>query len=110
MEYNWIKLPLFDSWDYDYTTVIQGTSYTIRLYYSDRTEVWSIDIALEEGTDLLRGEALTPYKPTAIDRIPSLTGFFWLEPISLEDNETFLHPSLLFKYFNLYYIYLPEEA
>ena len=22
MKYNWIKLPLFDSWDYDYATVI----------------------------------------------------------------------------------------
>ena len=107
--YNWIKLPLFDSWDYDYTTVIEDTSYTLRIYYSDRTETWSMEIALEEGDNLLQGEVLLPYKATASHRIRNLTGFFWLEPISLDDNETFLHPSLLYKYFNLYYIYLPEE-
>ena len=110
MIYNWIKLPLFDSWDYDYTTVIQDVSYTLRFYYSDRTETWSMEIALEEGDNLLQGEALLPYKITAADRVRDLTGFFWLEPISLDDNETFLHPSLLYKYFNLYYIYLPEEG
>ena len=109
MEYNWIKLPLFDSWDYEYTTVIQEVSYTIRLYYSDRMKTWSMDISLEEGIDLLQGEALLPYKMSAIDRIPNLTGLFWLEPISLDDNETFLHPDLLFKYFNFYYIFVDGE-
>lgn len=109
MIYNWIKLPLFDSWDYEYTTVLQDTSYTVRLYYSDRMETWSIDISLEEGTNLIQGEAILPYKPTIDGVIENLTGFFWLEPISLDDNQTFQHPSMLFKYFNLYYIYLPTE-
>lgn len=110
MIFNWIKLPLFNSWDYDYTTVIEGTSYTLRLYYSDRTQVWSIEIALEEGENLLQGEALLPYSPAASDKIRNLAGFFWLEPISLDDNETFLHPSLLYKYFNFYYIYPEPEV
>lgn len=110
MIYNWIKLPLFDSWDYDYTTVIHGKSYTLRLSYNNRTETWSLDISLEEGTDLLQGESLIPYKPTGLDKIQDLTGCFWLEPVSIDDNETLLHPSLLFKYFNFYYIYLPEDV
>ena len=105
MKYNWIKLPLFDSWDYDYATVIQDTSYVLRFYYSDRMKTWSMDLALEEGEDLLQGEALLPYKVTAADRVNNLAGFFWLEAISLDDNETFLHPDLLYKYFNLYYIW-----
>lgn len=109
MIYNWIKLPLFDSWDYQFTTVIQDVSYVIGIYYSDRMKVWSLDISLEEGENLLQGESILPYKITALDKVPALTGFFWLEPISIDDNETFLHPDLLFKYFNLYYIYTPEE-
>lgn len=104
MVYTWYKLPLFDSWDYDYTIVIENVSYTLRLYYSDRTERWSFDISLEQGNMLLEGESLMPYKVSGIERVESLTGFFWVEPISIEENETYKHPSLLFKYFNFYYI------
>ena len=109
MIYNWTQLPLYDSWDYEYSIALQGVSYRLRLYYSDRTTKWSIDISLEEGDALIQGEALLPYKLNLAGRIESLVGFFWLEPISIDDNETFLHPDLLFKYFNLYYITIASE-
>lgn len=104
MIYNWTQLPLYDSWDYDCSVALEGVSYIIRLYYSDRTQKWSIDISEEGGDFLIQGEALLPFKMSIMDRIPALSGFFWLEPISLDANETFLHPDLLFKYFNLFYI------
>ena len=65
-------------------------SYRIRLYYSDRTEKWSVDVYLEEGDALIQGEAMLPYKLNLVDRINTLSGF-WLEPISIDDNETFLY-------------------
>lgn len=109
MDYNWVKLPLFDSWNYEYTVVLEGVSYILRISYSDRTQTWSLDVSLEEGENLLQGESLLPYKITGLDKISSLSGFFWVEPISLDDNETFLHPDLLYKYFNLYYLYTTQE-
>lgn len=109
MIYNWTQLPLYDSWDYEYSIPLEGVSYRIRLYYSDRTEKWSVDVYLEEGDALIQGEAMLPYKLNLVDRINTLSGFFWLEPISIDDNETFLHPDLLFKYFNLFYITVALE-
>lgn len=110
MIYNWTQLPLYDSWDYEYSIALEGVSYRVRLYYSDRTQTWSVDVSLEEGDALIQGEALLPYKLNIADKIDTLNGFFWLEPISLDDNETFLHPDLLFKYFNLFYITVDLEG
>lgn len=104
MAYTWTKLPLFDEWDYEYTVVLEETSYTLRLYYSDRVKKWSIDIVLEDGAVLLEGETLLSEKITAEFIYPNLSGFFWLEPIGKDLNETISHPSLLPKYFNFYYI------
>ena len=104
VEFNWVKLPLFDSWDYTFTITLDGVSYTIRMYYSDRAKQWSMDLYLEEGEILVEGEIVSPYKPSIYDRVDSVGGYFWLEPIALDDNETFDHPDLLFKYFNFYYI------
>lgn len=108
MEVEWTKLPLYDSWDFKYTVVLEQVSYVLRLYYSDRTKTWSIDLSLEEGENLVLGESLMPYGNTMGWRVEGLNGFFWLEAIAQDDNETYLHPDLLFKYFNFYYL-LPSE-
>lgn len=108
MEVEWTKLPLYDSWDFKYTVTLEEVSYEIRLYYSDRMERWSIDIGLEGGEQLVLGEAILPFDASLGWRVEGLNGFFWIEPIAQDDNETNLHPDLLFKYFNFYYI-LPTE-
>jgi hypothetical protein len=106
---NWNKLPLFDAWDYDFSVDLEDESYTFRIYYSERTEKWSVDISLEDGEVLVEGEAILPYKMGVLNKIPSLSGFLWLEAISQNDNETLNHPDRIDKYYNFYYIY-PSEG
>jgi hypothetical protein len=106
--YTWTKLPLFDEWDYRYTVPLEGSSYSIRLYYSDRTEKWTMDLSQEGGDPLWLGEAISSFKAIMEGQIRGLNGFFWLEPIAQDFNQTNIHPSDLFKYFNFYYI-LPDQ-
>lgn len=105
MNYDWVKIPLFEEWDYKMNIVLENSSFILRLYYSDRTQKWSIDVSSEDGDDYILGETILPYKPTMVGSIEGLSGGFWLEPISFDENETQINPSLLFKYYNLYYIY-----
>lgn len=105
MQYNWIKLPLYEEWDYDYNVGVGGQSIDFRIYYSDRTKQWSFDASYANGGHIIQGTVLTPLKPMLEYAIDGVSGFMWLEPISLELNETVLHPDLLHKYYNLYYIY-----
>lgn len=100
----WTKLELYEDWDYRYTVVLEGQSYVLRLYYSERMGRWSIDISEENGVDICLGEALLPYKKHTIRAGYGLSGYLWLEPIAYNLNETTLHPDLLHKYYNFYYI------
>lgn len=109
MQYNWIKLPLYEEWDYDYNVGIGGQSIDFRIYYSDRTKQWSFDASYANGGHIIQGTVLIPLKPMLEYAIDGVSGFMWLEPISLELNETVLHPDLLHKYYNLYYIYWDVE-
>lgn len=100
----WIKLPLYSDWDYKYSVVLEGQPVVLRMYYSERTEKWSIDLSLETGEDISLGEALSVFKKHLVRQGYGLTGYFWLEPIGQDDNQTPLHPDLLHKYYNFYYI------
>ena len=105
MQYNWIKLPLYEEWDYDYNVGIGGQSIDFRIYYSDRTKQWSFDASYANGGHIIQGTVLIPLKPMLEYAIDGVNGFMWLEPVSVELNEAVLHPDLLHKYYNLYYIY-----
>lgn len=109
MQYNWIKLPLYEEWDYDYNVGIGGQSIDFRIYYSDRTKQWSFDASYANGGHIIQGTVLIPLKPMLEYAIDGVSGFMWLEPVSLELNETVLHPDMLHKYYNLYYIYWDVE-
>lgn len=110
MEYSWIKLPLYDSWDYEYKTTLINTPVTIRLYYSDRAEKWAFDIRDAEDEAIQEGEYIIPLNPTFRNVIEDKISFLWLEPVSDEINQTVLHPSQLHKYYNLYFIYRDVQA
>lgn len=105
MDYNWIKLPLYDSWDYDYTVPVDGLNLTFRIYYSDRTKKWSLDLSHADGVDIILGESLLPYKSMMLGAVDGIIGYLWLEAISNDINETVINPERLDKYYNLYYIY-----
>lgn len=104
MEFEWTKLPLYDSWDYNYSVSIANQNITFEFYYNDRNQVWSFAAYYSDDVAIVEGQAISPLKPMMLDMIPEVGGFLWLEPISQEINEATLHPSLLHKYYNLYYI------
>lgn len=104
MEYNWIKLPLYDSWDYEYEADV-GSGITLRIYYSDRTKQWSYDASYLDGTYIVQGSALIPLSPMLEYAITGVSGFMWMEPIAEERNEVLLHPDQIHKYYNLFYTY-----
>lgn len=106
IEFNWIKLPLYDSWDYEYTVTINDVNVTIRLFYSDRTKSWSMDLSYTDGEFIAEGVALHKLDPVLKNSINDENGFFWIEPISENINQTVLHPDQLHKYYNFYYIYM----
>lgn len=104
MQYDWIKLPLYEEWDYEYNTGIGGQSIDFRIYYSDRTQRWSFNASYANGDAIVEGTALVPLKPMLEYSIDGVSGFLWLEPVSSEINEAILHPDMIHKYYNLYYI------
>lgn len=105
MEYSWINLPLYDDWDYKYTVPVGSQNIEWRIYYSDRTETWMLDASLSTGEPIVQGIALLKLTPMFENKIEGVNGFLWLEPIAQESNEALLHPDLLYKYYNLYYIF-----
>lgn len=107
-EYSWVKLPLYEDWDYRYNVGVADKSIDFRFYYSDRTQKWSFDVSYANGETILEGSLLVPLTPSLEYKIEGVSGFLWLEPISQEINEAVLHPDHLYKYYNLYYIYWTE--
>lgn len=105
----WTLLPLYEDWDYEYTTVLEDTSYTLRLTYSERTESWTLGVSLEQGEVIVEGESIRIRDALYLKGQDFLSGMFWLEPQGVEANETNLHPSLISKYFNFYYGYEKED-
>jgi hypothetical protein len=105
MAIQYVNLPLYDEEDYFYYVPLERTSYKLRIYYNSRIQGWILD--LMEGNDepIVMGMALVPNYPIAGDYLTSLTGFFWLEAIGAEKNETIINPYELWKYYRLFYIY-----
>lgn len=106
--YNWTKLPLYDEWDYKYVVPINNRSFEWRLFYSDRTRTWSVDVIHEEGDIIIQGDAIFALSPS-LEGVLGFPGFLWLEPKSQDINETVDNPELLYKYYNLYYIWWEDE-
>ena len=104
VNYTWTLLPLYEEWDYFYTVSLEDVVYTIRIYYSERTKQWSMDLGYEDGEMIGEGDVLLPYKAGLLGQKAGLTGFFWLEPISFNNNETIINPELPGKYYRFYYI------
>lgn len=106
MIYNWIKLPLYDNWDYEYSAPVNGVNLNFRIYYSDRTKLWSINLSYTDDADIVLGEALLPYRPIMLGAVDGVIGYLWLEEISsLTSDEAKANPDRIDKYYNLYYIY-----
>lgn len=99
----WQLLPLHEDWDYKYTITLENVAYVIRMYYSERTSEWTMDITTERGVIVSQGMVIRSREALPIPSHKGLTGVFWLEPKARDVNQTFMHPSLINKYFSFYY-------
>lgn len=106
MDYNWIKLPLYDSWDYEYNVTVDSVNLGFRIFYSDRTKSWSIDLSYADGESIVEGERIVPFRPIMDDKVKGISGFMWLEPISSEQPNINAYPDQIHRYYNLYFIYI----
>lgn len=105
-----VYLPLYEDEDYTYTVALEQDAYNLRIYYNRRMSSWFMDITSDGGTELVMSVALHIFYPiTRENYIPGLTGFFWLQPIGQDDNQTPLHPDMLSKYYELFYVWQEEE-
>lgn len=108
MEYEWIRLPLYDEWDFQYNAPLIDQEYIWRFYYEDRIEQWSFDLSHSTGEPVVEGQALLPLTPLLLGEINGVPGFVWLEPIQKEINEVVANPEHLYKYYRLFFIYFRD--
>ncbi len=99
-------LPLYQDADYSYTVSLEGIAYKIRLYFNERVQRWAIDLFYADGTPIVLGESLVRNYPIFLDyQIEGLSGYFYIEEIGKDINETNKHFFEIWKYFRFYYIY-----
>jgi len=108
MEPLYVLLPLHKEEEYEYFASLEGNTYFFHFYYNMRMSTWFMDISYGDMTPLFLGIALVPNFPILFDHTSPFTGYFWLDPIGEEVNETVSNPFELHKYFNLFYIYEGE--
>lgn len=99
------ELPLYTDPDYSYVISLDRVAYKVRLYYNERMEQWILDLSYANGDPVVLGEAIVEQYPMFIDYATELTGFFWLEPIGMDQNETTSNPFHLSKYYRFFYYY-----
>lgn len=99
------ELPLYTDPDYSYVISLDRVAYKVRLYYNERMEQWILDLNYANGDPVVLGEAIVEQYPMFIDYATELTGFFWLEPIGMDQNETTSNPFHLSKYYRFFYYY-----
>lgn len=104
-----VSLPLYRDADYQYTMVLERVAYKMRFYYNERMQHWVVDLRYANNEPIVLGEAVVPEYPLFRDYFTELSGFFWLEPIGRNKNETITNPFELEKYFRLYYFYEDVE-
>lgn len=101
----YVSLPLYDSFDYEYPISIQGNSFLFRLYFNERLQQWFYDVTDDAGANLIAGRRLTLQGTCWIAEIQELNGCLYLEPIGFDLNETLANYDKLYKYYKLFYLF-----
>lgn len=102
---NFVALPLYDSYDYEYPVSLQENSYLLRIYFNERLQEWYVDVTDDSGTKLISGRRLTLEGTVWLEEVQELSGCLYLEPIGLDRKETVANYDKLYKYYKLFYLY-----
>jgi hypothetical protein len=105
----YVYIPLFPDPNYEMIVSLERTAYKIRAYYNERMQAWIMDLRYVDNTPLVLGQRIVPNYPLMLDYDLPLTGYFWLEAIGDNINETVSNPFELNQYYRLYYIYEEED-
>lgn len=110
MAWNFVDLPLYEEYDYNYTVSLEGEAYNLRIYFNQRMGLWFLDLSRDNGEVIVEGVGLHKYYPILNEnKIPELSGFMWLQPTGDGLDESLLHPDLIAKYYKLYYLWEVAE-
>ena len=102
---NFVNMPLYDSYDYEYPVSLQGNSYIFRMYFNERLQEWYLDLIDDNGVRLISGRRMVFQGTVWVDEVQELSGCFYLEPIGLDKNETAANYDKLYKYYKMFYLY-----
>lgn len=84
-----LELPLYNEPDYSYDVSLNRTSYTIRMFYNERSRSWHMDLQDQEGEYIFQGVRIAEETPlysnnTSGDTTTTTTednGYFYLMPV-----------------------------
>jgi len=100
-----VKIPLFDSPYYSYTTPLLDTTYEWTFSYNSRMEKWVLRLAYVGGNPIVSGLVLSPDYPHLLDYTIDFPGALMLLPIGKKMNETISNPYDIHKYYELFVVY-----
>ena len=58
-----LELPLYNEPDYSYDVSLNRTSYTIRMFYNERSRSWHMDLQDQEGEYIFQGVRIAEETP-----------------------------------------------
>jgi len=100
-----VNLPLHKEKDYSYSVVLDGVATEVRLFYTEASDGWFMDLK-EEGADyFVRGMRIVPDYPMTLDypTVP-LKGYFLLESIGNSNHKFKEDAANLHKWFKFSFI------
>ncbi len=106
-----LELPLYNEPDYSYDVSLNRTSYTIRMFYNERSRSWHMDLQDQEGEYIFQGVRIaeeTPLYSGSKDAIAD-GGYFYLMPVGETRTLTLdcRDPYRIDRWCKLYYLF-PE--
>lgn len=111
MSFKYVSLPLFEDDFYNYAVSLEGESYNVELVYNERMALYIFNLYTADNTPIVLGQAFVPNAPMLLDyAIDGLSGYFWLESKSANDQEAYKsYPDKIHQYYNFYYLYVVED-
>lgn len=82
-----IEIPLNNSPEQNFNTIVDGVNYTVRVIYSTRADKWSIDLTYEGGSVL--GIPLLPGSNLVSQYDIPILNMYIVDLINSDNNPTF---------------------
>ena len=109
----YVEIPLYDDRKYMYGVSLEGVSYILSFHWNQKAKQWSMDIRLEDRTEIAMGVALVPQYPMLIDyplEEIGMSGYFLLMPVNSSiSSQITEEKDMMPTFFKLFYVYIIGE-